>query len=73
MGPDELPRTMVFMTPSPGINYNFVAGAYLVCSFIFMVLLALDKVRVRSQERQEREKESAATIQEAVTAGQQEG
>lgn len=32
------------MTPSPGINYNFVAGAYLVCSVIFGVLLCLDKV-----------------------------
>lgn len=35
------------MTPSPGINYNFVAGAYLVCSIIFGVLLALDKVGVK--------------------------
>lgn len=34
-----------FMTPSPGINYNFVAGSYLVCSLILVVLLALDKVR----------------------------
>eukprot|EP00903_Cladosiphon_okamuranus_P014810 g13716.t1 len=34
---------MVFMTPSLGINYNFVAGAYLVCSVIFGVLLCLDK------------------------------
>ena len=31
-------------TPSPGINYNFVSGAYLVCSVILAVLLALDKV-----------------------------
>lgn len=31
-------------TPSPGINYNFVSGAYLVCSVILVVLLALDKV-----------------------------
>lgn len=34
-----------FMTPSPGINYNFVAGSYLVCSLILVVLLVLDKVR----------------------------
>lgn len=32
------------MTPSPGINYNFVAGAYLVCSLILGVLVTLDKV-----------------------------
>ncbi|CAN0232094.1 unnamed protein product, partial [Ectocarpus sp. 6 AP-2014] len=32
-----------FMTPSPGINYNFVAGSYLLCSLILVVLLALDK------------------------------
>lgn len=32
------------MSPSTGINYNFVAGAYLVCSLILGVLFTLDKV-----------------------------
>lgn len=45
-------RTMVFplTTPSPGINYNFVAGAYLACSLILVVLLALDKVGVEREQ-----------------------
>lgn len=31
--------------PSPGINYNFVAGAYFVCSLILGILLASEKVK----------------------------
>lgn len=33
-----------FASPITGINYNFVAGAYLICSVILGVLLVLDKV-----------------------------
>lgn len=36
------------LSPSPGINYNFVAGAYLVCSLMLGVLFALDKVSLRT-------------------------
>lgn len=62
------PRTMVFMTPSPGINYNFVAGAYLVCSVIFGVLLALDKVGARRSELCSSTKSKCAILCCAETA-----
>lgn len=37
------------MSPSPGINYNFIVGAYFVCTLILGVLFTLDKVGSRGE------------------------